>query len=361
MRRLRPKILVLYNEPVLPASHPDAHSEHEILFTVGHVTDALSSAGFRVTPFGVGRDVSALWACLHKRRPDVVFNLFEGAADHGDTEAYVAGLLDWFGAPFTGAPPSALCVARGKHLTKYLLRGAGIPTPEFAVVEELPLPDITVPWPVIVKPALEDASVGIDHGSVVDDPDRLEDRVASLLERYGPPVLVERYVPGREFNVSLIEAPELRVLPLSETIFPRDSSAPWPILTYQAKWVPGTNDFETIQTCCPADVAPDLARRVERLARTAFRLVGCRGYGRVDVRVTPAGEAYVIEVNPNSDLSPLAGLATGLEAAGLTWRQFVVDLVRTSIAAGPRKEPVAGPSAACYNGPDARISRKARR
>jgi D-alanine-D-alanine ligase len=238
MRRLRPRVLVLYNEPVLPASHPDAQSEHEILFTVEHVTDALAAEGFRVTAFGAGRDVSAVWSCLHKRRPDVVFNLFEGTADHGDTEAYVAGLLDWYGAPFTGAPPSALCLARGKHLTKYLLRGAGIPTPEFAVVEGLPLPDLAVPWPVIVKPALEDASVGIDQGSVVDDRGRLADRVASLLERYGPPVLVERYVPGREFNVSLIEVPELRVLPLSETVFPPNPSIAWPILTYQAKWEP---------------------------------------------------------------------------------------------------------------------------
>ncbi len=211
-----------------------------------------------------------------------------------------------------------------------------------------------------MKPALEDASVGIDQGSVVDDHDRLNDRVAFLLERYGPPVLIERYVAGREFNVSLIEVPELRVLPLSETVFPTHSSVPWPILTYQAKWEPGTNDFETIQTCSPADVAPELGRRIEEVARAAFRIVGCRGYGRVDVRVTPAGEIYVIEVNPNSDLSPLAGLATGLEAAGLTWPQFIVDLVRTAMTESGQKEPVARPLDPCYDGPVLRISRKAR-
>jgi D-alanine-D-alanine ligase len=345
MRRRRPRVLVLYNEPVLPAGHPDADSEHEILFTVGCVVDALAAEGFRVTPFALGRDVSALWTVLRKRGPDVVFNLFEGAADHGDTEAYVAGLLDWFGVPFTGAPPSALCLARGKHLAKYLLRGAGIPTPEFVVVEELPLPDVFLPWPVIVKPALEDASVGIDQGSVVGDRARLEARIISLLERYGPPVLVERYVPGREFHVSLIEAPELRVLPLSETVFRHPSPTSWPILTYQAKWQPGTNDFDTIRTSCPADVAPNLARRIKELACAAFRLVGCRGYGRVDVRVSPEGEPYVIEVNPNSDLSPLAGLANGLEVAGLTWGGFVVDLVRTALVAAPRPARLAGPHA----------------
>jgi D-alanine-D-alanine ligase len=144
-------------------------------------------------------------------------------------------------------------------------------------------------------------------------------------------------------------------------VFPPNPSIAWPILTYQAKWEPGTDDFETIQTCCPADVAPGLARRIEGLARAAFRLVGCRGYGRVDVRVTAAGEPCVIEVNPNSDLSPLAGLATGLEVAGLTWRQFVVDLVRTTLAAGPRAGVLATPPAPCYDGDEPRVARKARR
>src|SRR5205814_7788516 len=101
-----------------------------------------------------------------------------------------------------------------------------IRTPAFAVVEGLPPPEIALGWPVMVKPAREDASVGIDQGSVVGDAAALRSRVRSLLERYGPPVLVEQFLPGREFNVSLTEVPELRVLPLSETVFPPGA---WPI------------------------------------------------------------------------------------------------------------------------------------
>src|SRR6202035_5287419 len=121
---------------------------------------------------------------LRRRRPDVVFNLFEGTADHGTTEAYVAGLLDWLHLPFTGSPFHTLCLARSKHLTKHLFQGAGLPTPAFFVVEELPVPECNLEWPVIVKPALQDASVGLDQGSVVTVQQGLNDRVASLLHSY---------------------------------------------------------------------------------------------------------------------------------------------------------------------------------
>src|SRR5579871_1628389 len=139
---------------------------------------------------GVCRDPNKLVAGLRRERPDVVFNLFEGLADHSETEAHAAGILDWLGLPYTGSPYLTLCLARNKHLTKHLLHGAGLPTPAFQVVEELPVAECRLGWPVIVKPATQDASVGLDQSSVVTDQDSLEARVAFLLENYGPPVLV---------------------------------------------------------------------------------------------------------------------------------------------------------------------------
>src|SRR5262249_14395440 len=159
-------------------------------------------------------------------------------------------------------------------------------------------------------------SVGIDHTSVVTDQHSLVERVTRLLGSYGPPVIVEQFIRGREFNVSLIEVPELRVLPVSEILFGKSRPSCWPILTYDAKWRPDTRDFQVVSSRCPASTSGELADRLGKLACQAFRLLNCRGYGRVDFRVSPAGHVYVIEVNPNSDLSPLAGLATGLEAAG---------------------------------------------
>jgi D-alanine-D-alanine ligase len=328
------RVLILYNEPVLPVTHPDADSEHEILYTVDAVHQALTEAGYPVDRLGVARDPDVLLSGIRDRRPDVVFNLFEGLADFNSSEAHVAGLLEWLGLPFTGCPYQTLCLARTKHVTKHLLRGAGLPTPEFFVVEELPVPPCPLEWPVIVKPATQDASVGLDQGSVVTDPQRLQTRVASLLDTYGPPVLVEQFIRGREFNLGLIEAPELRVLPVSEILFVEKDPDYWPIVTYDAKWKPGSRDYEATPPSYPASVTPKLQQKLAALAMQAFRLLGCRDYARVDFRVRPTGRPYILEVNPNPDFSPTAGLAGGLESAGMTHAQFTVELVQQALARG---------------------------
>ncbi len=326
------RVLVLYNEPVLPADHPDADSEHEILYTVEAVAGHLSDAGFAVSRLGASRDPAALLAGLRRARPDVVFNLFEGLADQNGTEAHAAGLLEWLGLPYTGCPFPTLCVARDKPWTKRLLRGAGLPTADFFVVEEGPVVECPVPWPVIVKPGQQDASVGLDQNSVVTDRQRLNERVAYLLEAYGPPVLVEEFIRGREFNVGLIESPELRALPVSEIEFVDQGPGYWPIVTYDAKWKPGSRDYEATPAKYPADVSPRLAGRLHALAKQAFRLLGCRDYARVDFRVRPNGKPCILEVNPNPDFSPQAGLAGGLASAGLTHAQFTVELVHAALA-----------------------------
>jgi D-alanine-D-alanine ligase len=330
-----PRVLILYNELTLPPDHRDADSEHEVTFTVEHVAQALKAAGHRVSRLAVSRDAGALVAGVRRARPDVVFNLFEGLPDWGDTEAFAAGALEWLGVPYTGCPFQPLALARHKQLTKQLLRGAGLPTPDFVLIEELPAPPCPLAWPVIVKPSNQDASVGLDQGSVVTTQEALEQRVAYLLEQYGPPVLVEEYVPGREFNVALVEAPELRVLPLSEILFTEPAgSGFWPIVTYDAKWRPGTPEYEATPPVYAGDVPPRLKARLEELAKQAFRLLGCRDYARVDFRVRPPARPYILEVNPNPDFSPLAGLSGALAAAGLPWAEFAVGMVRRALARG---------------------------
>jgi D-alanine-D-alanine ligase len=328
------RVLVLYNEPVLPADHPNAESEHEILFTVDVVTGHLTEAGFDVSRLGVSRNPAALLAGLRRARPDVVFNLFEGLADHHGTEAHAAGLLEWLGLPYTGCPYQTICVAGDKPLTKRLLRGAALATADFFVVEEGPVEGCPVGWPVIVKPGRQDASVGLDQNSVVTDLDRLNERVAYLLDAYGPPVLVEEFIRGREFNVGLIESPDLRALPVSEIVFVDQGPGYWPIVTYDAKWKPGSRDYEATPAKYPAEVSPRLAARLHALAKQAFRLLGCRDYARVDFRVRPNGKPCILEVNPNPDFSPTAGLAGGLASAGLTHAQFTVELVHAALARG---------------------------
>jgi D-alanine-D-alanine ligase len=346
-----PHVTILYNEPVLPPDHRDAESEHEVLYTVDEVEAALRDGGLRVSRLGVRLDPSALADGLRRLRPDAVFNLFEGLADRNETEAHAAGILDWLGVPYTGCPFQALALARCKHLTKHLLRGAGVPTAEFFVVERGPVPDNPLGWPVIVKPATQDASVGLDQGSVVTGRGALEERVERLLREYGPPVLVEEFLPGREVNVGVVETPELTVLPPSEILFTSTEPGRWPIVTYDAKWRPGSPDYEATPPRYPADVTPGLRRRLEDVARRAFRLLGCRDYARVDFRVRGT-RPYVLEVNPNPDFSPTAGLSGGLASAGIRWADFAVALAWRALGratAAPPPQPAAlaptGPAA----------------
>jgi D-alanine-D-alanine ligase len=327
------RVLVLHNQPVLPQNHADADSEHEVLSTARFVQQILSDAGYEVSTLGVARDPGLLLARLRDIRPDVVFNLFEGLADFGDTEAHVAGVLEWLEIPYTGCPYQTLCLARNKHLTKHLLAGAGLPTARFFVVEDVPVEDCPLDWPVIVKPATQDASVGLDQGSVVTDLERLNDRIAYLLDNYGPPVLIEQFIRGREFNVGLIETPELRVLPVSEILFIDKDPDFWPIVTYDAKWKPGTRDYEATPPKYPAHVSPRLRNKVETLAKRAFRLLGCRDYARVDFRVR-GSKPFILEINPNPDFSPTAGLAGGLGSAGISHAQFTIDLVQRALTRG---------------------------
>src|SRR5580658_10498764 len=154
----QPAVLVLYNEPVLPAGHPDALSEYDVLDTVADTVKVLRSAGFAVHQLGINFDPRPLLDEIQNKRPDAVFNLFEGVATQTATEVSVAALLEWLNIPFTGCPSLSLALGRDKIRTKHLLTAAGLPTPEYLVIDQLPVPTWKADWPAIVKPALQDAS-----------------------------------------------------------------------------------------------------------------------------------------------------------------------------------------------------------
>jgi D-alanine-D-alanine ligase len=155
--------------------------------------------------------------------------------------------------------------------------------------------------------------------------------VAFILEEYGPPVLVEEFIGGRELNVALIEDPDLRTLPPSEILF-QQGPGHWPILTYAGKWRTESPEFIQTPPNCPADISPRLARRAARLAEEAYRLLGCRDYARVDFRIRPSGQPTILEVNPNPDISAEAGFCRCLAAAGITRPEFIVQITRSAVA-----------------------------
>lgn len=330
----RPHVLVMYNYPSLSEDHPDALAEHSVIDHARHVQESLTNAGLRATLFALREDPQLLVAELRRRQPDAVFNLYEGSYVNGETEAFVAGILEWLRVPFTGSPYQSLSLALSKHLTKQLLVGAGLPTPNFLVVRELPAPRCTLSWPVIVKPARFDASVGLDQGSVVTNQRQLQDRVARVLEEYGSPALVEEFIDGREFNVALMEDPELRPLPPAEIVF-EDGHSGWPILTYAAKWHTDSEECRLTPPRCPADLSPRLQEKIQDLAMRAFRLLGCRDYARVDFRVRPSGKPMILEVNPNPDISTGAGFDRCLQTMGIELEDFYLGLARRALDRDP--------------------------
>jgi D-alanine-D-alanine ligase len=326
-----PRVLIVYNQPVLPAGHPDALSEIDILETVAEVEKVLPASEFIVERFGYARRPQVMLDKIEEWKPDVVFNLFEGEADKTATEIYHAAILEWANVPFTGSPAAALALGRDKIRTKYLLQGAGVETARFQVVESLPATAWAHDWPAIVKPATQDASVGIDQGSVVKSQDQLEARVRYLLDRFGGPVLIEQFIAGREFHVHVIEIDgQPRAIPPSEIRFESGSDY-WPIYTYEGKWNEQSIEYKKTPLDPTVNLPGPLAARVNEACIAAYRLVGMRDYGRVDVRVTPDGQPFVIEVNPNPYLNSLI-LVEGLKRIGISFAEFILGLVRAALA-----------------------------
>jgi D-alanine-D-alanine ligase len=188
-----------------------------------------------------------------------------------------------------------------------------------------------LPFPLIVKPVREDGSVGIWRTSVVHDRDQLSRAVEAVVTTFRQPSLVEEFIDGRELNVALIGHPTPRVLPLSEIDFgalPPDVPR---IVSYDAKWTAGSvDDLGTVPVLHPL-LANSVAARVRRAAAEAFRAVGVRDYGRVDVRLAPSGIPYVVDVNPNCDLSANAGMARAAAGVGIDYPALCSLLVRYAL------------------------------
>lgn len=333
MSMTRARAAVLYNAPTLPPGHPHADSEADVVAVAGTIATILRGAGFDARCVAAAPPVSRLVDELSHSTPDVVFNLIEGFAGASAGEAWITSLLELMRLPYTGCPPEAQSLCHRKSRTKALLRGSGLPTPP-SLLATGPDPRPEFDGPYFVKPDAEDASLGIDQGSVVDR-SRLAERVARLRDACGPDVLLEAYLPGPEFNVGVLGLPDPTALAVAEVVYnPRPGE--WPILTYAAKWDVGSAADLASPIRCPAEIDADFAEELGRLAVEAFVATGCRDVARVDFRLDPACRPMILEVNPNPDLGPTAGWARALRAAGRSYEETIVALAQQALARGPR-------------------------
>ena len=330
------RIFVLYNtdydaELTGPGTGIDVSS---VETSARSVSRALVESGYQVEVHGVqGRDVLDVLAAMRRGKPDLVFNLCESMAGDARNEPTLVGLLDLFELPYTGADLLGLASCLYKQRAKAILIGCGVPTPPYLFLPDLAaldapaLADAALDYPWFVKLAHEDASVGITEANVVHSSAELRARAAELIEHHAQPVLAERYVEGREINVTMIgNGPDLELLPLHEIDFAAMPADRPKIVSYAAKWDETHVDYAGTKPVLLRNASPELTEEIERVARAAWNALGLRDYGRVDLRVDAAGRPWVIDVNPNCDISPDAGVARSASALGISYIQLIGKL-----------------------------------
>lgn len=330
---MRPRRIALAYDATL-TSHPgEAPTHDDIRGTVDLVERALASRGYDVVGLPVER-IPEIAGRVRDAAPDVVFNLVEGIESDSRAEVSAARAFEACGVPFTGCPAEAIEVSLDKQRAKDVLRSWGLPVPSGRVMEA-PGAAEGLRFPLIVKCLREDASLGLTDRSIVRDEAQLREQVASVTETFRQPALVEEYLEGREFNIAIV-GPRPTALPVAEIDFSSMPAGKPRFVSYAAKWVPGSVEDRATVPVCPAPVEGPAAARLRRLALRAFRILGCRDVARVDIRTDAAGKPFILEVNPNPDLSPDAGLARSARAHGWTWEGLVERLALWAWRRSPR-------------------------
>jgi D-alanine-D-alanine ligase len=330
------KIAVIFDS--LHPEWEDAAFKHEVEEKAEEaeydVARALMAGGHDVTMIGIGDDVAPLLKKLADVQPKLVFNGCEGFRKNARHEYAIAALLDMYAYRYTGSSPTALLVARNKSLTKKILAYHGIRVPAFAEFHEgdtLVRPS-ELRFPLIVKPLLEDASIGIAQASVVEDDLSLAQRVEFIHTKYHQAAIVEELVEGREVYVGLIGNDDLQVLPLTEMTFGEPETGEHRIATYKAKWDEDYRKKKKIKNVFAKGVSDELTRRIGDICSTAFHALWLQDYGRVDVRLAHDNEVYVLEVNPNPFIAAEHEMAEAAEKAGLKYNAFIQRIVDEALA-----------------------------
>jgi D-alanine-D-alanine ligase len=292
------------------------------------VVEALEQNGHEVRLVGIRDDVRPMIDRLSAFDPALVFNCCEGFRGSAQYEYAVAAVLEMHGWRHTGSTPTGLIVARNKSMSKKILAHHGIRVPEFATFHPSDsfLRPSTLRFPLIVKPLLEDASVGIAQASVVGDDASLAERVSFIHEKFQQAAIAEELIVGRELYVGLIGNDKLDVLPIVELHFGKLSKAERRIATYKAKWDEEYRERHHIRSGF-ARLSEGVRAKIRSVCEEAFHALWLQDYGRLDIRLTHDQEVYVLEVNPNPFIAYGHEFANAAEKAGMNYRAFIQRIV----------------------------------
>lgn len=318
-----PKVGIIYNLPTKRGGI-DYVSESEVEDQLKAIRDSLRKMDIIHKSFSLRDRIEPLIKALKAYKPDVVINLCEAAFGYSHLEMNVAAMLELLRIPYTGSPPIALSLGQNKGLAKDIMKAKGIPTPKYQVLNSFKEWKKEIDYPLFVKPLREDAGLGISKESFVRNDAALEKRVKYIIRRYRQPALVEQYIAGRELNVAILGDKKPKVLPISEILF--DFPNEPKIVDYYAKWLPESKEYKKTIPVCPAKLNPSLKNKVEQTALRAYEALYCRDYARIDIRLK-GNVPYVLEANPNPDISLESGFVRSLKAAGLSFEDFISEII----------------------------------
>jgi D-alanine-D-alanine ligase len=292
----------------------------EVLAATSQLEEALSAVGHPTTPLPLETEKIGEILRPYDSADHIVFNWCESIPGVPHSEPLVARNLEKRNFVFTGAGSASLALSADKYRVKRILEKKGLPTPEWRLYTE-PRTDGWDIFPAIVKPANEHASQVITRDAVVKTEAELLNRIAYLVETYDQAALVEDFIDGREFHVSVWGNGRIEMLPPAEMDFSRFGDVEDRLCTYDSKFVPGSPHYENVKMVLPAPLAADELRTLEEICKAAYTALGCRDYGRIDLRLRD-GVYYVLDVNPNADISRDASLALAGELAGYSYGEI---------------------------------------
>ena len=267
---------------------------------------------------------------IRAEKPDVVFNLCDtGFRDDYNLEPHVAAMFDILDISYTGNNYFTLALCQNKARAKDILTYNGVLTPKFQVFTSAERKlDSDLKFPMIVKPIREDGSVGIRERSVVNNEEQLKEEVDHIVNLHKQEALVEEFIDGREFTVSLIGNRRPIVLPVAEIDFSGMPEHLPKIVSYRAKWIKQSLAYKHSPIICPDNIDEKMAKIIEEAARKCYKIFGCRGYARIDFRYDEKDKKlYVLEINPNPDISEEFETAKAAFAAGMTYADLVMKII----------------------------------
>ena len=336
------RVLVLSHPDLIPPESIEGCNERELHHwkTVSDVRKALAAAGHEVRALGVQLELQPIREEIAQWAPDVVFNLLEEF--HGETayDQNVASYLELLRVPYTGCNPRGLMLARGKDLSKKLVAYHRIPTPAFAVfpMQRKVRRPPRLEFPLIVKTLTEDASLGIAQESIVTSDEKLAERVAFIHDRIGTAAIVEHYIEGRELYVGVMGNDRLRVLPVWELEFGESASPANRIATAKVKHDPVYQERRGILQGLAENLSPELASRIQKIAKRIYRTLALDGYARIDFRLSPDNVPYFLEANPNPEIAEAEEFSQAAQFDGLEYDAMLERI----LALGIRRAKVRG-------------------